>query len=1699
MDSYTLRLDQYMFVTILLFFGVVVQLSATSIFLRHSSTGDQDFFVGVEERFQVEMIIDPQGQQVTAFEIYLSFSEQHLELIDADPINPGIQPVKQGKDLPNGWQNFDNDTHGDPGNKLVNFQIDYSRGLIFGADLSIKKKSVIGEITFKAKEPTDATKINIDNMKGANRLTVVRVGNSPTTPFTEYFGSNVSISQGLLEFLDTFPRNVTFPNNQVYNELRLSDYIVSHHSVESQPKWSVSKSPNILVEIDPESLIVSLSSVDNWFGTETLKFTVTDPKENSSSKSLEVKITAPPVFELPNKPFITDVNQIRFINLAEYLKDSDDPELDNVDLVMEKNPYDENIVKLNGKQLTVLYDKPSMESIVVVASDADGNKTTTEIPIGFAASDSGPIISIITFPPEITVYFDGPDVNVPTLDLDSMVFDSDYTDKQLNWRTEGNKNVEVDINSATRQAKIIRNPGWQGSEEITFIATNPVDLFDKKMMKVTFRTSTGAPIVGEIPPVTIPFQKEQSLDLRSFVSDFESNSDQMSWDINPGKFVKTEISNKGLAVFLGSKVGSEEIEVRITDPDGKQAKGTVTVTVIAPTPPKISNKFPSKITIPRGEPTVVFDLDEFLTGGIDSSDVTWKIDGYDLDQVFVSVDDEQNVTMRSLDAWNTGIQTVTFTAENQVKIPVSVKTRVFTKFPPVILPIGDLKISGGGSIEVELNKSIKDLDTKPDKISWTATDFLPLSVNIDSETKIATISASQELSGNEYKLIFIATDPDELTDDITVSIQVEKSFKKPPVLNFLPNVKFKQGDEDKSITLHKYVEDLDTPKKDLKWDYEPKDSKIEITINETTTNVTFSSDLEFIGNQKFMFTVTDPDELSDSLEMTAVVIERSEEKGPPEVQGIPDIKIKKGETASIRLNDYVMDPDTPKKDLKWDYAPKDGNIEVKIDSKTSNVILSSVVGFLGEDQVTFTASDPENQNSSQEVKISVLEELEVNSGAEGEGNDENDEGKPPIMKDFPSVEIKQGDVDQSIILIDYVEDPDTPKKDLKWDYDPKDGNVLVQIDGSTSKVTLSPEPDFTGVQKITFTVTDLGNLSSNKVLSVKVVEQSAEKGPPVLKGIPDIKMEQGDVGQQIQLINYVKDPDTPKKDLKWDYDPKDGNVEVQIDKATLEATLIPKPGFEGTQEIEFIVTDSDKLSGTQKIKITVGEKSSEGENNSGEGNNKLLMITEIPNVKFEQGVDDKSIILDKYVESPEVPKEELIWDYEPKDGNIEVEIDKASLQVTLRAKQEFFGTQDIEFKVSDPEGKTASKKITITVEKKKETRSPILIKLPLIKMDEGTTYEIANLDEFVADADTPKENLTWESKGAKNLTINIDQETHAMEISPKEKFTGTESVDIIVTDPEQNQAKGVIIIDVRSTETEVKSASPVISFSEIKIEAGKEIKLKLDKYVKDQDTPSEDLTWTIKESNTFDTTIEERTLKIKLSEKKKSFRGSQILVLTVVDPEDNKDVGIISIKVVDAPDRTPPGFRFFIIPNPIQPDFLTIVIVANEKLKGPPKFQINGVDVSISEVDDNQWKGQHVLSSKGELKIVIEGEDVSGNKGNRNKTVRLSTILSSPQIPFPKYDALHPNYPNPFNPETWIPFQLAQDAVVKLDIFSSDGELVRTLNLGPLSAGLYLDRGRAAFWNGRNGGGEDVASGVYFGVLSVDDNKKYVQQLIMCK
>jgi hypothetical protein len=90
-------------------------------------------------------------------------------------------------------------------------------------------------------------------------------------------------------------------------------------------------------------------------------------------------------------------------------------------------------------------------------------------------------------------------------------------------------------------------------------------------------------------------------------------------------------------------------------------------------------------------------------------------------------------------------------------------------------------------------------------------------------------------------------------------------------------------------------------------------------------------------------------------------------------------------------------------------------------------------------------------------------------------------------------------------------------------------------------------------------------------------------------------------------------------------------------------------------------------------------------------------------------------------------------------------------------------------------------------------------------------------------------------------------------------------------------------------------------------------------------------------------------------------------------------------------------------------------------------------------------------------------------------------------VTIPSESAMGQNYPNPFNPETWIPYQLCEDADVAISIYSISGELVRKLELGQKNAGIYISRDEAAYWDGRNSIGEEATSGVYFYSIKAGD------------
>ena len=135
----------------------------------------------------------------------------------------------------------------------------------------------------------------------------------------------------------------------------------------------------------------------------------------------------------------------------------------------------------------------------------------------------------------------------------------------------------------------------------------------------------------------------------------------------------------------------------------------------------------------------------------------------------------------------------------------------------------------------------------------------------------------------------------------------------------------------------------------------------------------------------------------------------------------------------------------------------------------------------------------------------------------------------------------------------------------------------------------------------------------------------------------------------------------------------------------------------------------------------------------------------------------------------------------------------------------------------------------------------------------------------------------------------------------------------------------------------------------------------------------------------------------------------------------------------------------------------------------------------LAAADVQQW-----LSQAQQLNLMD-----STSQGGIRFLDQLLSALS------PKETALLPNYPNPFNPETWIPYQLAKPADVTLTIYTVNGQLVRRFSLGHQLAGNYYNKNRAVYWDGRASFGETVASGVYYYHLSAGEYSAARRMLII--
>lgn len=150
---------------------------------------------------------------------------------------------------------------------------------------------------------------------------------------------------------------------------------------------------------------------------------------------------------------------------------------------------------------------------------------------------------------------------------------------------------------------------------------------------------------------------------------------------------------------------------------------------------------------------------------------------------------------------------------------------------------------------------------------------------------------------------------------------------------------------------------------------------------------------------------------------------------------------------------------------------------------------------------------------------------------------------------------------------------------------------------------------------------------------------------------------------------------------------------------------------------------------------------------------------------------------------------------------------------------------------------------------------------------------------------------------------------------------------------------------------------------------------------------------------------------------------------------------------------------------------------------------VYGDDESTARIEGAKPEERLTFYVNGEIADIAPGVGWAGG----GSLQRLDLAYQS--HPRPKVSMLCQNYPNPCNPDTWIPYQLREDADVVINIYTATGQLVRTLSLGLMPAGFYIDREKAAHWDGKNEAGESIASGVYFYTIHAGgftDTKKLV-------
>jgi len=869
----------------------------------------------------------------------------------------------------------------------------------------------------------------------------------------------------------------TIAEGATFVTIDLDSYVSDADNIASEMTWSWIGTTDLTVSLDVNRVAtITIPSAD-WNGVETITFTATDPGLLSDGDPATFTVTAvndaPVVSDIPDQT-IAEGATFATIALDDYVAD-----VDNLD-----NQIAWTYAGIT--ELTVTINASRVATISIPSADWNGAETIT-----FTATDPGlladadPAVFTVTAVNNPPVVSDIPNQTVAeggsfvTVALDGYVTDIDNVVSEMTWSYAGNSELLVSIDASRIATITIPSADWNGTETITFTATDPGLLSDGDPAAFTVTAVNDAPVMSDIPNQTIAEGSSfATIALDDYVSDVDNLDNQITWSYSGDAELTVNIDvNRIVTITVPSPTwnGSETITFTATDPglltDSDPAVFTVSAVNNAPVVANIPDQ-----TVAEGSNFTTINLDTYVSD-IDNLDneISWTFSGNTELTVSIDVNRIATITIPSTE-WN-GSELITFTATDPSLLANS-DAATFTvtavNDAPIISDIPNQTVAEGATFTtVNLDAYVSDVDNLASEINWSYSGNVELSVSILNRVAIITVP-SADWNGFET-VTFTAIDPGGLSD-FDPALFTVTAVNDAPVLADIPNQAIAEGATFATIPLDTYISDVDNLAAEMTWSFVGNtELTISLDVNRVATITIPSADWN--GSETISFTATDPGSLSDSDPATFTVGAVNDQ---PVVADIPDQTIAEGATfVAIPLDNFVTDADNTDAEMTWTFS---GNTELTVSIDAGRVATVTIpdIDWNGAETITFTATDPGLLADSDPAAFTVTAVNDV-----------------PVVTDIPDQTVIEGGTFATIALDDFVSDVDNIDTEMNWTYA---GNteLTVSIDVNRIATITIPEINWNGSETITFTAEDPGLLTDSDPAAFTV---SSSNDEPVLDPI----------------------------------------------------------------------------------------------------------------------------------------------------------------------------------------------------------------------------------------------------------------------------------------------------------------------------------------------------------------------------------------------------------------------------------------------------------------------------------------------------------------------------------------------------------------------------------------------------------------------